>query len=153
MGDLMWVYRREHLRSFRFTEFAGEPLMPENLLFDHLDSLGPSRLLHGTFYLCRYQPDGYSHNIERHRAASPRGFAASLESAAWASRRAYPSVKYTLNFQVWSRAFFGHFGFHEFRRRFLWVLCRPMAQILFFIRRPAFIFRTHALRPHPGDRR
>lgn len=149
-GDTLRLYRSDLLAGFEFPEFAGERFMPENVLFDEIDAHNRVLVTREVTYLCHYQSDGLSSNIQRHRALSHRGFAAALESTAWISRRPRWIVEYTLKYQVWNRVFRGDYGRKGFRRRIAFWLCLPVAATLHRLRRPAFIFQTLEWRQSPS---
>lgn len=147
-GDTLRIYASEVIRRFRLPEFAGERFVPENVLFDRIDRDGLLLVAHGVLSLCEYQEHGLSAGIMRHRARSPLGFAASLESTAWISRQPRNVVLHTLKYQVWCRAFFGSYRREHFRRQKVFYACLPASALLFRLGKPEFIFDALAGREH-----
>jgi glycosyltransferase involved in cell wall biosynthesis len=144
-GDTLRVYRSDVLRQHRFPEFPGERFVPENVIFDPIDKDHELQVTREVIYLCEYQETGLSAAVMRHRALSPRGFAASLESSAWIARKPSAILEYTLKYQVWCKQFIGCYGLHKFRRKIVYLVCLPGAVALNALRRPRFIFSTRAL--------
>ena len=143
-GDTLRVYQAKILRRYPLPHFEGEQFLPENIMFDQIDAAHRVLAAREVLYLCDYRPDGLSARILSHRAHSPHGFAVSLESSAWISRNSWQVVRYTLKYQVWSRRFFGNYGRAAFRRRVAYYVCLPAAELLYRLRKPAFIFDSYA---------
>lgn len=139
-ADTLRIYRTDLLAAHPFPVVDGERFMPENVVWDAIDRVGPLRLERGELMRCRYQEDGYSRNILAHRRNSPRGFAMALESSARSTPSTSLAVKRTIAYQVWSANYLGGYGYRSFQRRALFALCLPVSITLRAFRRPSFLF-------------
>jgi hypothetical protein len=139
-ADTFRAYRSSLLRSFPFPVVPGERFMPENVVWDAIDGVGPMRVVHAPVVRCTYQPDGLSSQVARMRRSSPRGFAMSLESSAWATPSRSLAIKRTVAFQIWCRVHRRAVGHPPFRRKAMWLVCLPISSLLFKLKRPSFLF-------------
>ena len=64
-GDTMLIYRTELIKQYRFPIINHEKFIPEGYIYNKLDQKGKLLFLKKPIYICEYQKDGYTNNINK----------------------------------------------------------------------------------------
>lgn len=78
-GEVMLVYKSEAIKKHEFPFFQGEKFVPESYLYDQLDQEGQLLFQDKILCICEYLQDGYSANMRRVIADSPKGYSAFIK--------------------------------------------------------------------------
>jgi len=104
IGDTFRVYRRDVITRARFPEYKSEHFVPENVLFDAVDSRGRLLVDHRRFSWAEYQVSGLSRRALELRHTNPRGYLASLGSSSCAASTLEARFRFSTLFWTWHRA-------------------------------------------------
>ena len=64
-GDTMLVFDTSVIKKYAFPIIEGEKFIPEGYLYNKLDREGMLIIFREGLYICEYQPDGYTANVDR----------------------------------------------------------------------------------------
>ena len=78
-GDTMLIYQSDVIKKYNFPKFINEKFVPENYLYDQLDTQGKMIFLRKVLYYCEYLETGYSNNMAKLLTDNPHGYLAYIE--------------------------------------------------------------------------
>jgi glycosyltransferase involved in cell wall biosynthesis len=78
-GDTMLIYQSDVIKKYSFPKFINEKFVPENYLYDQLDTQGKMIILRKVLYYCEYLENGYSNNMAKLLTDNPHGYLAYIE--------------------------------------------------------------------------
>lgn len=73
-GEFAYAFPTAWAKQFPFPTYPGERFISECVIYDRMDAKGQMLLLPKVTMPCEYQPDGYSHGINRLMKRNPLGF-------------------------------------------------------------------------------
>lgn len=76
LGDSALVFRSSAIKQFEMPHFEGEKFVPENYLYDLVDTLGTLIIVRTPIYMFEYLNDGYTGNMMKLLKKNPRGYIA-----------------------------------------------------------------------------
>lgn len=79
-GDTMLVYDMGILKKYKFPMIEGEKFIPEGYLYNKLDKEGTLIILPEGLYICDYQSDGYTANVDKLIFNNWKGYVLHLKS-------------------------------------------------------------------------
>ena len=78
-GDTMLIYQSSVIKKYSFPKFINEKFVPENYLYDQLDTQGKMVIIRKVLYYCEYLENGYTNNMTKLLADNPHGYLAYIE--------------------------------------------------------------------------
>jgi len=138
-GDTLRLYKTNVLKENLFPEIAGENFISENVVFDKIDQKYKMYIIHDILYLCEYQQDGYSKNINKVRYNNPIGYALSLKSSAETAVKINKKINYTILYILWCQNLKIP-GLNKYKYKSLYLILYPVAEIFNLIKFPKFFY-------------
>ena len=138
-GDTLRLYKTKVLKDYPFPLIEGEKFVPENIVFDAIDSNYDLLVIKEVLYLGEYQENGYSKRINLYRHNNPIGYSLSLKSAAETAVVLKKKINWTILFIIWTKSFKLK-SFSIFKYKLRYILLLPVSYCFMFCKKPSFLF-------------
>lgn len=139
-GDTLRLYKTKVLKEYLFPIFETEKFMPENVVFDKIDTKYKMLIIKEKLYFTEYQEDGISNKINEIRVKNYHGYSLSLKSMAETAVMLKKKIGITIIYIMWSRKFKIKGRYKNFNKKLLYLLCIPITYIFQLIKFPDFYY-------------
>lgn len=102
-GETTLMYRTDILRRFPFPEIDGEKYVPEDYIYDKIDSVCVLAVLDRIVTVCEIVDDGYTDSVKRLRKNNPRAWQMYFEQRALITPFSILKIKYLGRYVIYSR--------------------------------------------------
>lgn len=141
-GDTVRLYKTSILKNYLFPEIKGEKFVPENAVFDKIDSNYKMMVLHELIYIGEYQSEGYSKNIYNVHRNNPIGYSLALKSASISAVTLKKKINFTLLFLIWTNKMHISEKIWNYPYKVRFAILLPISWMLIAIKRPRFFFKN-----------
>lgn len=138
-GDTLRLYKTKILKKYLFPIISNEKFISENVVFDKIDTKYKMLVIEEILYLCEYQDDGLTRNINNIRIKNPIGYALSLKSTAETALTLKKKVGVTCLYIMWCKKFKIK-SFINYKNKILYLMCYLLAICLMIIKKPKFYY-------------
>lgn len=98
-GDTFLIFKTSILKKHLFPKFKAEKFVPEDYIYDQICEEGVLYFLDQFLYICEYQRDGYSANMNKLIALNPFGYRAYLEQRMIAEKKLIRKLMYFIRYE------------------------------------------------------
>lgn len=140
-GDTLRLYKTSILKKNLFPEIKNEKFIPENVVYDKIDLEYKMLVIKEVLYLCEYQEDGLSKNINAIRKNNPIGYSLGLKSFAETALCLNKKINWTILYIIWCRRFSIN-GYKNFNKKIRYIILYPIAFFFDIIKQPKFFFKS-----------
>ena len=102
-GETTLMYRTDILRRFPFPEIEGEKYVPEDYIYDKIDSVCVLAVLDRIVTVCEIVDNGYTDSVKRLRKNNPRAWQMYFEQRALITPFGMLKIKYLGRYVIYSR--------------------------------------------------
>lgn len=138
-GDTCRAYKTEILKDYLYPEIADKFIL-ESVMLSAIDQKYDLLIVNEVFSISKYLSDGYTRNSFKLYQNNPYGYALGIGMITAAKRGFLKQVKYTIMFTVWCWCYHIKEPYRIVQNKRLFVLCKPISIICYFIRYPKWFF-------------
>lgn len=102
-GETTLVFAASYLKKYPFPEIEGEKYVPEDYIYDKIDSECPLIVLPKVFTVCELMQGGYTDQVARLRRENPTGWYLYYEQRARIEDWSVLKIKYISHYIIFSR--------------------------------------------------
>lgn len=98
-GDTFLIFKTSIIKKYLFPKFKEEKFVPEDYIYDQICEEGPLYFCDQFLYVCEYQKDGYTANMNKVIARNPLGYRAYLEQRMSTERKIVRRLMYFIRYE------------------------------------------------------